>query len=1383
MKITRTIFITIASILIIIAYCMTFFPPAINQNNISPHVTTNDTGMQDYKTIDYFNGQFSSSEPLAMNETTRLTLEIRPEMDIDDARIIFSLPWGIDLISGELEVDLGSLQVLDNRSVSIYVKMTGKTDVRNIHASVLANSFGHLISKKYYLPSESVIISRSFATGMEDISGTVGPFVDIEDNESPPHPENISIQECCSSIWVHGTFFYQNEENGWSPVRNALVVVKDLQPGPEFQILGSTYTGNSGSFSLNVDGVDEVGGRDLYIVLLAISEHATVIDHPQPSLYYNWSSDLYPNIQGSELDIGSMYITVNSPALQAMDAVIDEHDWIYERTSWERPAVAIAWPYSDWPQTTGYYIYLPENHEYWNHNVVYHEYAHCVQWTLYGNMWPPSSITDKTHYIYSEKDSGFALMEGWAEFMQCAVDDDPDVLKGYYINEHGGNIETNDFYNCLDSGDIDGEIIEGSVASILWDIYDTGHAYDDSIDSQYAKIFSIMGSSPDDIRAFLIKWDESGYNQITAMDQICKLYGVRTDYHSTLNTPPNTPSTPNGETKGVTGTLYAYVTSASDPDSDQVKYTYDWDDGETSETTLVSSGSSKIASHSWLNPGTYYVKAKATDSNGASSGWSSTLTVTIDSENTPPNIPSTPYGETNGVTGTLYAYVTSASDPDSDQVKYTYDWGDGETSETTLVSSGSSKIASHSWLNPGTYYVKAKATDSNGASSGWSSTLTVRIATTTDLIANFTANVTYGPTPLAVQFVDTTTGNPTSWNWSLGDGGTSMEQHPIHTYTEAGTYPVTLTTTNADASNTKMKSNFITVTPSSLNPSIMWQRCLGGSLDDYAASIQETSDGGYVVAGNTESSDGDVTSNYGGNSDIWVVKLDTAGTVTWERCLGGSAADYACNVQQTSDGGYVIAGYTHSNDGDVSGNHGSSDFWVVKLDNAGTVIWQRCLGGSDSDYGRYIQQTSDGGYIITGNAASTDGDVDVSGMHGGADFWVVKLDANGAITWQCCLGGSSPDFAYNIQQTSDGGYIVAGDTQSADGDVSGSHGYYDFWVVKINDTGLLEWQCCLGGSSWDFFKSIQQTSDGGYIVAGTTFSNDGDVNGNHGNSDFWVVKLDACGTVAWQNCFGGSSCDYAWNIRQTSDDGYIVAGDALSTDGDVSYNHGYYDIWVVKINDSGLLEWQRCLGGSLGDFGRNIQQTLDGGYIIVGNTQSPDYDVSDIHGNCDLWVLKLNGTKSVASPVAGFTTNITTGPVPLYVQFTDTSTNSPTSWSWNFGDNTTSTAQNPTHTYTVAGTYTVCLSVDEGADTCKKTACIVVTPVLLGDANDDETVDQADTLRVLREVVGLTTKPSHDTDLFTKTDVHTNRMIDVGDAMFIAQYNVGLRDACFALVE
>ena len=207
--------------------------------------------------------------------------------------------------------------------------------------------------------------------------------------------------------------------------------------------------------------------------------------------------------------------------------------------------------------------------------------------------------------------------------------------------------------------------------------------------------------------------------------------------------------------------------------------------------------------------------------------------------------------------------------------------------------------------------------------------------------------------------------------------------------------------------------------------------------------------------------------------------------------------DESHSIQQTADGGYVVAGYANSNDGDVSGNHGDFDYWIVKLDQSGNLVWQKCLGGSNKEEAWSIRQTADGGYVVAGRTYSNDGDV--RGNHGDGDYWVVKLDASGNLVWQKCLGGSNNDEARSIQQTADGGYVVAGHTNSNDGDVRGNHGDDDYWVVKLDASGNLVWQKCLGGSKDEYAQSVQQTADGGYVVAGYTYSNDGDVSGNHGD--------------------------------------------------------------------------------------------------------------------------------------------------------------------------------------------------------------------------------------------------------------------------------------------
>jgi hypothetical protein len=403
---------------------------------------------------------------------------------------------------------------------------------------------------------------------------------------------------------------------------------------------------------------------------------------------------------------------------------------------------------------------------------------------------------------------------------------------------------------------------------------------------------------------------------------------------------------------------------------------------------------------------------------------------------------------------------------------------------------------------------------------------------------------------------------------------------------------------------------------------IEWQKCLGGTSYDVANSIQQTSDGGFIVSGYTGSNDGDVSGKYGA-TDYWIVKLNSSGDIEWQKCLGGIYDDFAYSIQQTNDGGFIVAGFKESNESDMSGNHGAIDALVVKLNSSGDIEWQKCLGGTNVDQAFSIQQTSDGGFIVAGGTWSNDGDM--SGNHGGSDYWVVKLNSSGDIEWQKCLGGTDYDGASSIQQTSDGGFIVTGGKVSNDGDVLVNHGDYDAWVVKLNSSGDIEWQKCLGGTNVDQAFSIQQTSDGGFIVAGGTWSNDGDMSGNHGGSDYWVVKLNSSGDIEWQKCLGGTDYDGASSIQQTSDGGFIVTGGKVSNDGDVLVNHGDYDAWVVKLNSSGNIEWQKCLGGTNDDRANSIKQISDGGFIVAGSTESNNYDVSGNHGGYyDAWVVKLN---------------------------------------------------------------------------------------------------------------------------------------------------------------
>jgi len=403
----------------------------------------------------------------------------------------------------------------------------------------------------------------------------------------------------------------------------------------------------------------------------------------------------------------------------------------------------------------------------------------------------------------------------------------------------------------------------------------------------------------------------------------------------------------------------------------------------------------------------------------------------------------------------------------------------------------------------------------------------------------------------------------------------------------------------------------------SAQPKLQWQRCLGGGDEDQASCIEQTKDGGYIVVGRTYSNDGDVSGNHG-TDDLWIVKIDKNGKIQWEECIGGTETDGGWSVKQTADGGYVVAGYAfgESKDGNVE-----YDLLLVKLDETGKIQWQRSYGGSGYDYAMSVQQTRDGGYIVAGSTNSNDRDV--SENHGLFDYWVLKLDSDGNIQWQSCFGGSSPDYAQSIQQTVDGGYIVVGYTSSSDGDVKEKHRFDDIWIVKLDETGKIQWQKCLGGNGDDAGFAVRQTLDRGYIMVGHTYSDEGDVSFYHEDGDGWVVKLDENGKIQWHRCLGGKLDDGARSVQQTSDGGYIVAGYTYSDDGDVSGNRGDRDAWLVKLDSNGNIEWQKCLGGSSEDDAYSVLQSSDGGYVVAGYTFSNDKDVKGNHGNYDIWIVKL----------------------------------------------------------------------------------------------------------------------------------------------------------------
>jgi len=408
-------------------------------------------------------------------------------------------------------------------------------------------------------------------------------------------------------------------------------------------------------------------------------------------------------------------------------------------------------------------------------------------------------------------------------------------------------------------------------------------------------------------------------------------------------------------------------------------------------------------------------------------------------------------------------------------------------------------------------------------------------------------------------------------------------------------------------------------------PEILHSSAFGGSVDEYAYDIAIGTEGGYIIAGYTNSNDGDVIGQHG-SDDYWVVKVDVDGSIEWQKCLGGSLSDQAFSIENTVDGGYVIAGRSSSTDGDVHGNQGQMDSWIVKINEVGIIEWERCYGGASLDGAYDINVTDDGGYIVAGTTMSIDS---ITGYPEGWDLWVFKINALVGLEWQNSYGGSNNDAARSIEQTSDGGFIVAGYSDSNDGDLETNYGDIDYWVVKLSADGLLENQRNYGGSGYDMATSIHQTEDGGYILAGFSNSSDGEVSNAFGLFDYWIVKLNETLDIQWQKSFGGSSDDLPGSIQITNKGGFLVAGESHSNDGNVSGNKGQSDYWILALNETGSIEWQKCFGGTGNDYAMQVKELTNNEIVVIGSSSSDDIDIPVNNGLSDFWFVKLNGPDAI----------------------------------------------------------------------------------------------------------------------------------------------------------
>lgn len=388
-----------------------------------------------------------------------------------------------------------------------------------------------------------------------------------------------------------------------------------------------------------------------------------------------------------------------------------------------------------------------------------------------------------------------------------------------------------------------------------------------------------------------------------------------------------------------------------------------------------------------------------------------------------------------------------------------------------------------------------------------------------------------------------------------------------------------------------------------------WQSVIGGTGDDQVSSVVQVSDGGYITVGYT-------TSTGEGLRDIYVLRLNATGDLIWEKEYGGTGNDEGKCIQKTSDGGYIIAGYT-----DSLGN-GGEDVYILKLDQNGSVLWQKTYGGIGNDRANCIQQTSDG-YVITGYTSvveptSIPSTANSDNLYASAnrDVYVLKVDKNGTLVWEKRFGGTGIDEGKWIQQTNDGGYIIAGYTNSF------GAGGNDIYIIKLDSNGDYDWDKTYGGVNDDIANGIVQSSDGNYVFAGSTGST-----GSILSSQLYVVKISSIGQhdVLWQKTYGENYMNSAYSIQKTKDGGYVLAGVKDFQVTSIMPFEATGDLYVLKIDSNGNLVWQKTYGGDNLDSGSSIRQTSDGGYVVGGTTQS---FVSETN---DAYILKLDSSGNLGT--------------------------------------------------------------------------------------------------------------------------------------------------------
>ncbi|WP_136667419.1 T9SS type A sorting domain-containing protein [Flavobacterium sp. H122] len=439
-------------------------------------------------------------------------------------------------------------------------------------------------------------------------------------------------------------------------------------------------------------------------------------------------------------------------------------------------------------------------------------------------------------------------------------------------------------------------------------------------------------------------------------------------------------------------------------------------------------------------------------------------------------------------------------------------------------------------------------------------------------------------------------------------------------------------------------------TISTYSQDILWEKTLGGKQSEYLFDAVATPDYGFILAGSSISGkDGTKAEDGRGNYDYWLWKMNEKGGMEWQKSYGGEGFDYLQSIQITNEGGYILGGISDSNKSadkkeDTKGNF---DFWIIKLDPKGNELWQRTIGSNGQEKLHSINKTADGGYIIGGTSSSDKSPLNEGGKEdkfgkkdpskGNLDLWIIKLNANGEVVWQKTYGGQYADELKAITQTKDGGYIVGSYSNSpkSEDKSKDNFGEGDFWVLKLNHNGDIDWEKTIGGSQDDNLFALIPTKDGGYLAGGNSNSGaDNSKNKANGKgTDFWVLKLDEAGTIEWQETYDYGKLDILTSIIENPDGTFMIGGYAQSETSGASRvasrasatdKEGINDYIGIKINSKGEKLWSKTVGSKGNEVLRKLFETRDGGYVLVGTSNGgASRDKSSAQGEHDFWVVKL----------------------------------------------------------------------------------------------------------------------------------------------------------------